>query len=205
LPLDEERGDLAVSSALADAQPLPWLLAVLDVRAVVSQFTLQVPWLTEEYRNEREALYVYGNQAAIDWPVVFQRVISVPDLDTALARLGKGGLSREAVVVGGRPLDGPPGYTRADLLLSTPNRLVVGATGPGLLVLSEYHHPGWHATVDGSPAEIVAADGVLRGVYLGEGEHQVDMVYRPQAVIWGLGITALSLLIICVSWLLGRR
>jgi hypothetical protein len=205
LPLDEEGGDLAVSSALADAQPSPWLLAVLDVRAVVSQFTLQVPWLTEEYHNGREELYVYGNRATIDWPAVFQRVISVPDLDAALARLEEGDLSREAVVVGGRSLDGPPGYTQADLLLSTPNRLVVGATGPGLLILSEYHHPGWHATVDGSPAEIVGADGVLRGVYLGEGEHQVDMVYRPKAVTWGLGISALSWLIICVSWLLRRR
>ena len=205
LPLDEERGDLAVSSALAEAQPSPWLLAALDVRAVVSQFALQAPGLAEAYRNEAEELYVYDNQAAVDWPAVFQRVISVPDLDAALAWLRTGELTSGAVVAGGRSLHGPEGYTPAEVLLSAPNRLVVRASGPGLLVLSEYYHPGWYATVDGSPAEIVPADGVLRGVYLDDGEHQVDMVYRPRSVTAGLGITALSLVIMGAGWLVGRR
>lgn len=205
LPPDDGKGEVAVSSALADAEPSPWLLALLDVRTIVSQFPLRGQWLTEDYRNDREELVVYRNQAAVDWPAVFQSVTSVPDLEAALAWLGTGDLSREVVVVGGPALEGPQGYTRADQLSSTPNRLVVRATGPGLLVLSEYHHPGWYATVDGSPAEIVAADAVLRGVYLEEGEHQVEMVYRPQAVIVGSVMTGLSVLVMTVGWLLDRR
>jgi uncharacterized membrane protein YfhO len=82
----------------------------------------------------------------------------------------------------------------------SPNRLLVTATGPGLLVLSEVFHPGWQATVDGEPAGIVAANGVLRGVYLSEGLHRVEMVYRPWAVAAGaiLSLAALAF------WLVGR-
>jgi hypothetical protein len=141
----------------------------------------------------------------VEWPAVFQRVTTVPDLEAALARVGTGDPSREAVVVGGPSLDGPPGYSRADQLSFGPNRLLVRAAGPGLLVLSEYYHPGWYATVDGSPAEIVAADAVLRGVYLDQGEHEVEMVYRPKAVIVGSVITGLSVLLLAVGWVLDRR
>jgi len=181
--------------------PDPWLLAVLDVDTVVSQFPLRSPWLTEIFRHEREELIVYRNRAAIHWPAVFQRVESVPDLEATLAWLETGALTREAVVIGGRPLEGPPGHTPAELLSHTPNRLLLRAIGPGLLIVSELAHPGWKATVDGVPAEIVAADGVLRGVYLEEGVHEVEMVYRPWAVTAGMIVSSLALVI----WLLGVR
>ena len=193
-----------VSMALADATPSPWLLAMLDVDLVVCQFPLESPLLTELYRQEGEGLIVYRNGASIRWPAVFHRVKSVPDMEGALAWIQTGPLSSEAVVTGGRSLDGPRGYMPADLILSTPNRLVVRATGPGLLVLSELVHPGWNATVDGEPAEILAADAVLRGVYLDEGDHQVEMVYQPVAVMVGAGITIVALFIALCTWRFGK-
>ena len=205
LPAGDNDDELDVGLALANADPSPELLAVLDVGTVVSQFPIRSPFLVELFQHDREELFVYRNDISIRWPAVFHHVKSVPDLDAALTWLQSGDLSREAVVIGGRSLDGPRAYTPAELLHSTPNRLVLRATGPGLLVVSDYIHPGWYATVNGHGVEIVAADGVLRGVYLDEGEHEIEMVYRPRAVTVGAGITAVALLIALLSWWIGRR
>lgn len=197
-PLRE--GEPDASMALADAVPSPWLLAALDVDIVVSQFPLGSPAFEELLHHDGERLTVYRNRPDIGWPAVFQRVESVPDFDAALAWMRAGTLDQEAVVTGGRSLFGPAGHVPAELVHLSPNRLLVTATGPGLLVLSEVFHPGWQATVDGEPAEIVEANGVLRGVYLGEGIHRVEMVYRPWAVTAGaiLSLAALAF------WLVGR-
>ncbi len=197
-PLREGEPDASI--ALADAVPSPWLLAVLDVDTVVSQFSLDSSSFEELFHHEGERLTVYRNTADIAWPAVFQRVESVPDFDAALAWMQAGALDRQAVVTGGRPLFGPLGHVPAELVHLSPNRLLVTAIGPGLLVLSEVFHPGWQATIDGEPVEIVEANGVLRGVYLGEGIHRVEMVYRPRAVATGaiLSLAALAL------WLVGR-
>ena len=63
---------------------------------------------------------------------------------------------------------------------------------PGLLVLSEAWFPGWVASVDGAPAEILRADYVLRGVALGAGSHRVRFDYRPRSVKIGAGLTLLG-------------
>jgi hypothetical protein len=199
-PLPGEEPDASV--ALADAVPSPWLLAVLDVDILVSQFPLASSSFEELFHHDGERLTVYRNLPDIAWPAVFQRVESVPDFDAALAwmQAQPGALDRKAVVTGGRPLLGPPGNVPAELVHLSPNRLLVTATGPGLLVLSEVFHPGWQATVDGEPAEIVAANAVLRGVYLGEGIHRVEMVYRPWAVPAGAFLSLAAL----AFWLVGR-
>jgi hypothetical protein len=205
LPAAENEEDkVDVPTALAGAEPSPWLLAVLDVDQVVSQFPIQSPSLTELFRHDREGLIVYRNEAAILWPAVFRRVVSVPDFEAALDWLSTGALSREAVVIGGSPLDGPGGYTPAELLLHRPNHVRLRADGPGLLVISELFHPGWQATVDGSPAEILAADAVLRGVYLDAGEHEVEMVYRPAAVTLGAIVSGVALLVVSCAWWIGK-
>lgn len=42
--------------------------------------------------------------------------------------------------------------------------LTVESPTPALLVLSEVHYPGWHATVAGRPAEDIRVNGLLRGL-----------------------------------------
>jgi hypothetical protein len=190
-----------VETALDYAVPDPWLLAVLDVRTVVSQFPIRSPGFVELARPAGEDLIVYSNSAEIGWPAVFQQVEEVPDQEAALAWLAESDLTRAAVVVGGQALDGPAGYTPAQLVSAGPNRLLVRAEGPGLLVLSEVAHTGWQATVDGDPAEIVTADAILRGVYLDEGAHEVEMVYRPWAVPVGAAVSVVAL-VCCLAVML---
>jgi hypothetical protein len=70
-------------------------------------------------------------------------------------------------------------------LQDTPNRVTIHATlaAPGYLVLADTWYPGWQATVDGEPVEILRANYAFRAVWLGEGEHVVEFVYRPRMVV----------------------
>ena len=86
----------------------------------------------------------------------------------------------------------------AKIVSYEPNRLVfeTKADKPAVLVASEVNYPGWQATVDGQPANIYAADYLLRGVVLAAGNHRVEMKYTAPAARNGAVISAFSLLLI---------
>ncbi len=87
-----------------------------------------------------------------------------------------------------------------------PERLALTVTleQPCILVLSELDYPGWQATVDGQRAEIMRANGLLRAVPLAAGEHAVEMVFRPDSLLWGGALSLGTWLV--VGWLLvGRK
>src|SRR5262249_61026881 len=76
-----------------------------------------------------------------------------------------------------------------------PGRVVVETSGArgGLLVLTDQYYPGWQATVDGTPATIVRADYLFRGVRVPGGDHRVEFVYRPSSFRTGATISLLAL------------
>ena len=65
---------------------------------------------------------------------------------------------------------------------------------PGLLVLSEVTYPGWRVYVNGRPAKLYEADGILRAVLLPEGESKVEFRYVPLAFYVGIAISSLTIL-----------
>ncbi|MBN2548594.1 MAG: YfhO family protein [Anaerolineales bacterium] len=86
---------------------------------------------------------------------------------------------------------------RVESLHWAPNRIEVAAAGPGLLVLSEIFYPGWQALLDGRRTDIQAVKGILRGVVLPEGDHQVVFAFHPGSVYVGALLTLAAL----VYWL----
>ena len=68
----------------------------------------------------------------------------------------------------------------------------VESSGPGWLVLSDTHYPGWEATVDGQPTPIYQANACVRAVRLPEGRHEVVFCFRPRSFYWGALISGLS-------------
>ncbi len=73
---------------------------------------------------------------------------------------------------------------------------------PGYLVLTDTWYPGWQATVDGEPAEVLQANCAFRAVWLEVREHAVEMVYRPASVRIG-GVISLAVSVCClVGWLI---
>ncbi len=79
-------------------------------------------------------------------------------------------------------------------------RVQVDAHAGGWLLLADTYYPGWHARVDGAPAEIVPAYGVLRAVQLPEGAHEVEFIYRPLSFTLGLVSTLLAWPLLFVLW-----
>ena len=88
-----------------------------------------------------------------------------------------------------------------------PNRieLEVITDSPGLLVLGEVFYPGWSARVDGSPAPIYRADGVVRAVPLSKGTHRVSMRYEPASVRWGAILSIVTFLGIGLAAIISGR
>jgi O-antigen/teichoic acid export membrane protein len=66
----------------------------------------------------------------------------------------------------------------------------------GVLVLGDVFFPGWAATVDGAEAPLLRANGLLRAVVVGPGEHTVEFRYRPLSVRVGGLLTAISLAVL---------
>jgi ABC-type thiamin/hydroxymethylpyrimidine transport system permease subunit len=55
----------------------------------------------------------------------------------------------------------------------------------GFIVLADQFYPGWEATVDNQPADIVVANGFTRAVFVGPGSHQIRFQYQPRSLVFG--------------------
>jgi len=65
---------------------------------------------------------------------------------------------------------------------------------PGYLVLAYTYYPGWRATVDGRPIEILRANYMFMALPLEAGEHQIVLRYWPVSFMLGALISSLSVL-----------
>lgn len=68
------------------------------------------------------------------------------------------------------------------------------ASQPGYLVLAYTYYPGWQATVDGHPAQILRANYAFSALPVESGAHHVVLTYRPISLVWGLIISSLAAL-----------
>lgn len=99
----------------------------------------------------------------------------------------------------------------ATITASDANRLRIDvdmADGRGFLMVADAFAPGWHATIDGEPAELAATHLAFRAVALREGEHTVEFVYRPWSWKFGLPsfFAGIALFVGYLAWaLMGIR
>ncbi len=52
----------------------------------------------------------------------------------------------------------------------------------GLAVFSEIYYPGWEASIDGKPVDIVQADYILRAIEVPAGQHEIVLTFKPQSI-----------------------
>ena len=82
-------------------------------------------------------------------------------------------------------------------------RIQVRTDTGGFLVLSDNYYPGWTATIDGAPAEILKANHTMRAVKVSAGEHMVSFAFSPailqQAEYLSAGSAALILTLFCFA------
>lgn len=83
--------------------------------------------------------------------------------------------------------------------------LEVNSSEPGLLFISDAYYPGWRATIDNQPTEILKANYAFRAISVPSGKHIVHMWYEPESYRFGVLITLLSLTICGLTLILSAK
>ncbi|MBN1935646.1 MAG: YfhO family protein [Anaerolineae bacterium] len=100
-----------------------------------------------------------------------------------------------------------PGLSQVTIETYEPERIALEVTlpAPGYLVLSETNYPGWQATVDGIPSEILRANVHFRAVALEGGTHHVELAYKPASYTIGFTISLIACAALLVGLVVNRR
>jgi uncharacterized membrane protein YfhO len=61
-------------------------------------------------------------------------------------------------------------------------------------------YPGWQAMVDGERAQFLTPYGILRGVAISEGEHQVVFRFVPWPFYGGVVLSLAGALLLAWMW-----
>lgn len=143
---------------------------------------------------------------------IVHRVEVVPDEAAAFARLSDPAFDTRAAALVESEVTGlgaPSPGDAAAISVYEPSRVEIRVTAgePGLLVLSDNPWPGWSAAVDGTPAEILRANLVMRAVRVPAGTHLVEFRYLPATFVIGGAISLLSVLALLAAfaWIRRRR
>jgi hypothetical protein len=143
---------------------------------------------------------LYGGYQVLAGEAAVARLAALPAAgrDRALVEAPVPGLAAD-------PGPGPAGTAGVASWTAGDVRLEVDAARPGLLVLAVTAYPGWQATVDGRPAEIVRADHAFQAVAVPAGRHQVRFQYRPASFSRGLLLTLAGLAACALLWFVPAR
>lgn len=164
-------------------------------------------------RRVTTSFLIYENPQAVPRAFVTYRVRSAPaDADTLLGAMSSPAFDplAESFVEGPPPFattdDAPRGhpavFVRDD---ETDVELASTLARSGLVVLADSFYPGWHATVDGVAAPIVATNHLFRGVPVPAGTHRVRFVYAPASVRIGGLLSVLGACLVVALWLWPRH
>jgi len=83
--------------------------------------------------------------------------------------------------------------------------LDVHANADALVVVTDAWTPQWEATVDGAEAPLLRANVAFRAVRVPAGRHRVEMRCRPTAILLGLALSAVTMLLLAIAWVVRRR
>jgi hypothetical protein len=88
-----------------------------------------------------------------------------------------------------------------------PTRVELSVTleRPGLVVLADRFDAGWRATIDGAPAVVLKANGLMRATAVGAGTHRIVYVYDPASIRLGAVISLMALIALAAACFWARR
>ena len=119
----------------------------------------------------------------------------------ALAREAGFQAAGGVAVEGGTATDGAEGEVRPVIEETDRLEFQVRASRPTVLVVRDGWGAGWSATVDGTAAPVLRADGRHRAVPVPAGRSRVVLSYRPPSLTTGLVIAAAGLaLTLALLW-----
>jgi len=137
--------------------------------------------------------------------------VEVASLDEVRERLRDPATDLHGVAYVETPPVGPefnepgPAGTVADADVIQTGKVVVEADRPALLVLSHSWQRGWHARIDGEPAVVVRANGLVLGIAVPPGRHVIDVWFVPPGLALGSVLALLALGALFAPLLRGRQ
>jgi hypothetical protein len=166
---------------------------VMDAHHIVSQRDLPLPVV-----HRGPEVTIYRNDAAMGraWLVPQPRIVA-----DSLADLAAPSFDPRQMVLLTSPVaeaqtsKGAVGVVES--LQDSPNAVTIRAASEsgGFLVLADTLYPGWQATLDGQPAEILRANHTFRAVTFPPGEHIVVFRYLPLSFQVGAAVSLLTLFV----------
>ena len=151
------------------ATPNTYLLGMLNVKYVISEFDLNAPGLIPLSIENKS--------------MVYQNEYFLPR-----AWVEKSGSNQEQLQVNQ--------LGQARVVSKTANSILVEAAGPGELVVSEIQYPGWRVYVNGKRMALNTSHQILRSVSLPEGNHEILFKFYPASVYIGLSLAGLGWIIL---------
>lgn len=178
-------------------------LANLGLGFVIAPAQAQPPSFLKPIQSE-QGWILYEVKEAIPRARLIHRFVSATDAKQAITLAASGRIDLKQVAITEAPL---PGKRSSDQKAAIDQvqwkdsslnyfALQVRTQRPAMLVLADSYDPGWRAESSGRPLSIVPVDGVLMGVVLDRGEHQLRFYYEPAARKWGLAITASGMMLL---------
>lgn len=166
------------------------------------------------------------NTLALPFGVPFDKIIYHSEFSAMSDNAVKKAILNEAVVIPQKDRNKYPGLNKLEinnargeygindlldqkrdkcLKLSSwsPNHFkgAISNSSPNILLFTMPHDEGWKAWVDGERADLEYVDMGLTGLYLSEGNHKIELKYRPPFYYVGWGMFWLTVIVlIVVSW-----
>ncbi|MBE7549483.1 MAG: YfhO family protein [Anaerolineales bacterium] len=179
------------------------LWQLLSVRYVLDKRNIADAGLRLVFEEDDLKVFELGDPFPRAWLV--GNVEVVPDDHQAITRLGSDAFDLRRTAVVSTPLGLPPTDPAASTVTlleadSTRLKAEINASARQLLVFSQIYYPGWQATIDGQPADLLRVNVVQQGVVIPAGQHTVELVFSPGSFWLGL-IISISALLICLGLL----
>ncbi len=163
--------------------------------------------------NKKDYFRLYENTNVLPRFFLASTVVSLPNRE-AIARAIRMGEYDPGKVVLMQAKDVPAGFTvdcgtqklpAVTVASYSMNTIMLETNGPcnAMLATSEVIYPGWTATIDGQPANIIEGNLAFRTIFIPKGKHTMVMAYRPTVFIVGFFVSITTLLG-CLIWMKKR-
>lgn len=206
LPSDLPRGRYRLRLSCADgapqACPVVWKSAQLEVPGAAFAvrgalepgalyFDWSFAWPRLEFVRAFRHLWLYRDREGLGRYFTVGACEAAATQNDALRRLLDPSFdARRTVLLEGagsvsRASTEPPAPVR--VVEELPARVTLDAerASDGWLVICRARYPGWRARVDGTPVELLPANGAFSALRLAAGSHRVELEYAPRS--WTLG------------------
>jgi hypothetical protein len=192
---------LATVESFMRQMPSWRLWQLMNVRYVVDNRNIADAGLKLVFEEGELKIFEVGDPFPYAWFVGGVEVMA--DDNQAIARLASDEFDLRRMAVVSAPLELPasdPTPSTVTLVSLTPTHLAadVNTADRQFLVFSQIYYPGWQASIDNQPVELVQTNVIQSGVIVPSGKHRVELTFNPRSFWLGAIISGVALLICLV-------